>query len=202
MEQAGKALSTWNRGLSGAIRNHLSSRVTDDLFNRIHAILGDRFFEAYKGSDPDTFRNEWAAALADFKPLELERGLTMLARQKFVPTLGEFSLWCRPALDPEYAFHEAHACLMQRDKGMRGDWSHPAVWRAASTLSMEVRQQDYAKCRTRWRIELERQLSYGWGETVPEPPLQLTHQAARVRPPNEAERRKIAELLNKKKESQ
>lgn len=157
-------------------RNSLPSREIDDLFARIEGILGEKFMAFYAGADPEVFRNEWMAALADFKPIELNRGLVAMGRQKFVPTLGEFVLWCRPALDPEYAFHEAHACLMQRDRGLRGDWSHPAVWRAACAMSLEVRQQDYAKVRTRWKIALEREFAGGWGEPIPEPPLQLANE--------------------------
>lgn len=182
--------------MSGKTRNQLPTRLISDLFDRIHAILGDRFFDFYKGADPDVFRDEWGASLADFKPIELERGLVQMSRQKFVPTLGEFSQWCRPALDPEYAFHEAHACLMQRDKGLRGDWSHPAVWRAACALSMEVRQQDYAKVRTRWKLTLEREMAGGWGEAIPEPSLRL-NDSRKTRPPTDEERRKIRKMLGK-----
>lgn len=183
------------------MRNSLPSRVTDELFDRIHAILGDKFFDFYKGADPQVFRDEWSAALADFKPVELERGLVQMTRQKFVPTLGEFSQWCRPALDPEWAFHEAHACLMQRDQGKRGDWSHPAVWRAACALSLEVRQQDYAKVRTRWKLTLEREFAAGWGEPIPEPPLKLGHTPDEGTSTSEIamrERAKIREMLGKR----
>lgn len=177
------------------MRSHLSTRVLDDLFGRLHAMLGDKFFAAYASANPQVFRDEWAAALADFKPIEIERGLVQVSRQKFVPTLGEFSQWCRPALDPEYAFHEAYAALRQRDQGLLGDWSHPAVWRAASAMSLEVRQGDFAKVRGRWRVELERELSKGWSD-IPQPPMRLSDQT-KTRPPNEAERQKINKLLGK-----
>lgn len=173
--------------------------MIDDLLARIEAILGDKFMAFYAGADPQVFRDEWSAALADFKPVELERGLVQMSRQKFVPTLGEFSQWCRPALDPEYAFHEAFRCMQQRDRGLRGDWSHPAVWRAASTMALEVRQQDYAKVRTRWRVELDREFAAGWSD-IPEPPLKLTNDPTKTRPPTDAERAKIRELLGKGKQ--
>lgn len=179
------------------MRNTLSSRVTEELFKRIVAILGSRFSEAYKGVAPEVFQAEWSASLADFKPIEIERGLAQMAQQKFVPTLGEFSQWCRPCLDPEYAFHEAVRCFRQRDKGMVGDWSHPAVWRAASTMSLEVRQQDYRKVAARWRLELSAELAVGWGDAVPEPPLRIENRvvATNDSPAALAAREKIKKML-------
>lgn len=175
-------------------RNTLPSRVFDDLIKRINVVLGSKFQDFYAGADPQVFRNEWMAALADFKPVELDRGIAQMQKQKFVPTLGEFSQWCRPALDPEYAFYEAAVCLAQRDKGERGDWSHPAVWRAAQSMGMEVREGNYAKVRTRWKIALDREFANGWSD-IPDPPLKLGNDGAKLRGPNETERAKIRELL-------
>jgi hypothetical protein len=182
--------------LSGTVRASLPSTVFDDLIKRIAAVFGSKFQDFYAGADAKVFRDEWSAALADFKPIELERGLAQMESQKFVPTLGEFAQWCRPCLDPEWAFREAEHALAQRDRGQVGDWSHPAVWRAASALGMEVRSGDYAKVRVRWAYELKYELAQGWGEQPPPPPLRVTNQT-KTRPPNEEERAKIAKLLRK-----
>ena len=72
-----------------------------------------------------------------------------------------------------------------------GDWSHPAVWRAACAMSREVRSGDWHACRTRWAYTLKRELAQGWGEGVKPPAMRIDHQA-KTRAPTEAERRALA----------
>lgn len=172
----------------------------DGLFARMVAILGTKFADSFAKADPEVMRAEWAHYLADLKPVELERGLSEMASHKFAPTLGEFRLWCRPCLDPEWAFHHARECLMQRDQGAIGDWSHPAEWRAASELNMEVRRGDYGACRARWRVVLERELQAGWS-AIPEPPLKISdnRKTSGNSPVALEQRQKIAELLGRSK---
>ncbi len=173
----------------------------DDLWGRVHAILGAKFLDLFNGADMALAREEWSHALADMKPIELARGLDELATRKFPPTLGEFACLCRPILDPEWAFHHAFNCLMERDQGRIGNWTHPALWRAASTLSMEVRSADYAKVRVRWKLQLEKELAAGWGDgEIPPPPLAIGVSDKPVSGNSEValrERRRIAELLGK-----
>lgn len=153
----------------------------------------------------DLAKEEWALALADFKPVEIARGLDETAKRKFTPTLGEFANLCRPCLDPEWAFREAEHCMRQRDAGYVGDWSHPAVWRTASTLALEVRQSEYGKVKTRWSFLLKAELAKGWGEAVPQPPLRVSHDAAPVGGTSDValrERRRIAKLLGRTTEAE
>jgi hypothetical protein len=180
----------------------LPTRVLDDLFSRMHAILGAKWLDVFNGADLDIAREEWARALAGFMPVELSHGLDALAQRRFPPTLGEFACLCRPCLDHEWAFHHAHSCLMQRDKGETGDWSHPAEWRAASTLSLEVRRGDYASVRARWKVELEKQLKAGWGDMPPAPPLRIKddNQGTATSEVAIRERTKIAKMLGRLKE--
>lgn len=182
------------------MRTTLPERLIDDLLSRIQAAVGDRFFDNYKGSDPAVFRDEWAHALSDLKKHELERGLRELANAKFPPSLGEFRVMCRPCLDPEWAFHHAHLCLLERDKGEVGNWSHPAEWRAASVMSLEIRRGDYGACKGRWRVLLERELAAGWGEMPPVPPQRLSNGEV-TRPPTAEERQRIKEFQARVRES-
>lgn len=208
MDNAGsRALSTLNRGLSGTVRATLPTRVLDDLLARMHAILGAKFAEMYAGQkDAGVMREEWGHHLADMKPVELERGLRELASRKFPPTLGEFRLFCRPTLDPEWAFHHARVCLLQRDQGAIGDWSHPAEWRAAAEMSREVRVGEYATVRNRWKVLLEAELAKGWGagEIAPPPPLKIEDRTKTSgnSPAALEARAKLRAMFNKPKESQ
>lgn len=111
----------------------------------------------------------WAVELAGYTPREFKRGLAEVATRRFPPTLGEFAIFCRPCLEPEAAWWEAVYCLKQRDAGEVGDWTHTAVWRAASSMSNEVRSEDFAKHRGRWTAAMKRELARGWGEPVPVP---------------------------------
>lgn len=172
----------------------LPSRFLDALFDRLHAQLGAKFLDGFNGADMEIVREEWSAALGDMKPVELQRGLAETAQRKFAPTLGEFALLCRPCLDPEWAFHEAEHCLHQRDAGQVGDWSHPAVWRAACEMSPEIRRGQFRDVRTRWTYLLKRELAKGWGEEPPAPPLQLSD-GRTTRGPTEQERAKMREML-------
>src|SRR5690606_29526160 len=130
---------------------------------------------------------------AGYHECEIARGIAACRERTFAPTLGEFLKMCRPALDPEWAFYEAGDGLRQRDAGTIGDWSHPAVWRAACALSHEVRSGDFRAHRTRWTYTLKREFAAGWGEGVKPPAMRIEH-TAKVRGPTEKERAAIEAL--------
>lgn len=168
-----------------------------DLFERMGATIGpDRVAMLYQGTTPEAVQREWALGLAGFRGREFERGLQALRLRRYAPNLGEFALLCRPALDPEYAFWEAHAGLAARGRGELGRWSHPAVWRAACELSPEVRAGNYSACRKRWEMTLSREFAAGWGEPVPEPVKQIENSPTEVAMPSEV--RKWMAGLNRK----
>lgn len=129
---------------------------------------------------------EWAQSLAGFRPEELERGLAEMRNRKFIPTLGEFRVACRPALDPEAAWYEAEEGLKQRELGHRGEWTHPAIWRAACDMSLNIRSGEYARHRARWAAHLRRELARGWGDGVPPVPPRLSMSNASPSSPDSA----------------
>lgn len=139
-------------------------------------------------------RRTWAEHLAGFTKRELERGLKAVSESKFTPTLPEFKRMCRPCLDPETAWWEADHCLLQRDKGLVGDWTHPAVWRAARQMSSQIRGGDYQKHKTHWAVVLKRELAKGVGDGVPPPPQVLGYTPSPSRAPTEEEKRQHEEL--------
>lgn len=140
-------------------------------------------------------RRTWAEHLAGFTKRELQRGLAAVSERKFPPTLPEFKMLCRPALDPEVAWWEADHCLRQREQGLMGEWTHPAVWRAARSMSMEIRGGEYTKHRVRWAVLLKRELAKGFGDGIPEVDKRLAAPTPKpTRPPTEDEKRAIEEL--------
>jgi len=163
------------------------------VFDRLTAQLGAKVADLYANADPRKVQAEWAAGLASYHEAEISRGIAACRERAFAPTLGEFLRLCRPALDPEWAWHEAGDCLRQREAGQVGDWSHPAVWRAACTMNTEVRSGDYQRHRTRWTYTLKREFAAGWGEGVKPPAMRIEHNV-KTRGPTEAERAALASL--------
>ncbi|WP_423454298.1 hypothetical protein [Ottowia sp. VDI28] len=186
------ALSTLNP-TSLAEARPIPRKLIAEVFDRLQAQLGGKMADLYAGADLRLVQDEWGAGLAGFQPKEIERGVAMCRERAFAPTLGEFLRMCRPAVDPEYAWLEAGDCLRQRDAGLVGDWSHPAVWRAASKMGPEVRSGDWRAHRTRWTYNLRRELAAGWGEAPPRPLPAITHNAT-TRGPTPAERAAMASL--------
>lgn len=165
------------------------------VFERLGGQLGAKVADLYANQNPEAVQEEWAAGMAGLHPEEIARGIAACRERVFAPTLGEFLNLCRPGLNPEWAWHEAADCLRQRDAGQRGDWSHPAIWRTACTMSPEVRGGDYQRNRTRWIYTLRREFAAGWGDGVPPPAMRVTHNAA-VRGPGAKEREALASLRN------
>lgn len=179
----------------------LSSSAVEYLFSELANMLGAAALgRMFAGSDTGSrdwaksVKETWANHLAGFTKRELARGLAAVSERKFPPTLPEFKLLCRPALDPEVAWYEAEHCLRQREEGLMGDWTHPAVWRAGRVLAAEIRAGEYAKNRVRWAVLLKRELMRGFGDGVPEPAMRLTVEQAQTRPPTDEERRQLDAL--------
>lgn len=171
------------------------------LFERIEGAIGNKAAALYEGATPEVVQAEWAEALAGFSDVEVMRGLAEVRKRPFAPNAGEFARMCRPALDPEYAWHEAGECLRQRDalgadgKPQAGDWSHPAVFRAANRMAQEVRGGDYRANRVRWGFILAREFAAGWGDPVEPPTLKVEHKPS-LGPPPAAVREQMALILN------
>lgn len=179
----------------------LARRYVGRVFDRLYNAVGNRVSDVYAGRPPEDVQGEWAAGLAGFNEVEIARGIAEVRKARFAPNLGEFLRMCRPALDAEYAWHEAGECLRQRDKldadgnPQAGDWSHPAVFRAANRMSMEVRGGDYKAHRVRWGFVLSREFAAGWGDPI-EPPKLAIESKPKLGPPPASVREQMALILS------
>lgn len=162
-----------------------AAALTQDFLERLGSIVGkSKLGQAIGSVNPDLALQAWYAGLADLTSAELERGLRACLSRQWAPTIGEFRLLCRPSLDPETAWLEAHDGLAARARGRVGEWSHPAVWRAACAMGYEIRTGNYATCRKRWERVLEREFAAGWGDDVPPVSKSITNAAtAKAMPP-------------------
>lgn len=200
MEQVMTALSTPKPALSAEFAPVPQGAIRE-LIRALNAQLGTKLADMFEGVAPADVEIEWSAQLAGFRSEEIERGLAVVSERRFPPTLGEFKNFCRPALDPEYAWYEAAAGMRARAAGKRGVWSHPAVYRAAKNFDYELRRRSFADCRTRWSMELRRQFAAGWGEPVPDPVLAIENQPIKGGAPSPQVRAHIARILGKKEEA-
>lgn len=183
MQNVTQALSTWTPE-SSADEPSVPQSWVEAIFTRLHAQLGAKVADLYAGVPPETVKAEWAQALGGFQPSEISRGLKACQTRVFAPTLGEFLRLCRPALDPEVAFIEAGHCLRQRDAGEVGDWTHPAVFRTAVQMGLEVRRGDYKAVRRRWEHLLQCEMSKPW-QDVESPAPRLANEAKTSPPTTE-----------------
>lgn len=149
------------------------------LFQRIRGQLGNKFAEMF-AADLPTALEEWAMGLVGFRQHEIDRGLTECSNRKFAPTLGEFKHFCRPTLDPQFAWLEAVDGIKARDKGETGEWSHPAVYRAVMAMSYDFRRGSFQQLRVQWERILTKEFENGWGDPVLPVPERVEHQPART----------------------
>lgn len=138
---------------------------------------GSKFSDAYSGVPQPLLRRAWAKALVGYTEAEILRGTNALLSSKWVPTLPEFLLMCRPALNYEQAYYEAIDQLAAREAGT-DQWSTPAIYWAAIQMATDIRLQPYKALATRWAWILDRavaDVASGRLGGVPVRPLAVTY---------------------------
>lgn len=140
------------------------------LIENLHMLYGSKFMQQWEGIEKPKLAQFWADELNGFTAPEIKKGLAACRERPFPPTLPEFMVLCRPPIRSDAAFHEAVYCLRQRQKGERGDWSHPAIFYA----TLKVGQYDmlgasYSQMRSRWDRALADELAKGEWEPIPDP---------------------------------
>lgn len=131
----------------------------DHLFNRLDGLYPHRWRSAF-GSEQAiaNWRQAWADGFAEegLTLDEIRIGLAACRRMfDWPPSFAEFVKACRPAMDYERAFIEAQEQMRLREDG-RDEWSSPAVFWAASSMSWELRCSAYGAVKTRWRAALDK----------------------------------------------
>lgn len=125
----------------------------------------------------ENWKRSWAAILdADgVIPSQVGAGIRacMKTYKEWPPTGQQFSDACNPPVDPVAAYYEAIAGLEARGKGEVGEWSHPAIYWAASKLARDLMGQSYAQVSGRWTATIKAQLARKEWEEIPPPRLAL-----------------------------
>lgn len=148
----------------------LPTHWTEKLIQKMHILYGAKFAQQWESVPRETMVQAWAEELAGFTGEELATGLAACKQKTFPPTLPEFMKLCRPWMDPEVAFHEAVTGMQDRAKGEKGNWSHPAIFYAATTIgAYDLLNNGYQVLKTRWTNALEFQLKQQNWKPIPEP---------------------------------
>jgi hypothetical protein len=145
------------------------------VFDQLGGQMGAKLAALYGKVNPALVRAEWSRGLASLSNDEIERGLEACLTRQFAPTLGEFMHLCRPSLDGEIAWTEAEEGLKARRQGEHGEWSHPAVYRAARVMSETLRLGNYRANRNRWEHVLRTEFAKGFVEPVPPVPVPIVN---------------------------
>lgn len=203
MQTIAQALSTVRRGGLTTAPDLPASAVAA-IFDSLKGQFSAKMADMWEGVPWPLIEREWCAGLAGFAKSEILRGVEECRTRTFPPTLGEFVKLCRPATDPEFAWHEAVDGLAERDRvdddgrPLRGTWTHPGVFFAASRMSSEVRGGDYHRHRIRWARVLKQELAHGF-RPIPEPAMPLAS-PSRPAPLTEDRRAYHAQLSQKIRE--
>ncbi|MDB5777588.1 MAG: hypothetical protein JWP38_3721 [Herbaspirillum sp.] len=172
--------------------------MMDHLYNRLDGAYPHKWRSNFPNTDAiDNWKVSWAEAFEEegITPNDIRAGLKACrSKYDWPPSCAEFIKACRPSIDPMVAYYEAVAGCQARSKGEVGEWSHPAIFWAARTLSHDLLSQTYSQVKVRWELSLAEQMEKAEWEEIPKPMKQL---AAPGR--GDLSREKAAELIREHK---
>lgn len=145
----------------------------DALMDKMLLSFGKKFLDQWAGVDTEKLYRHWANELGGFTREELARGAAALGVATFPPTLPEFKKLCRPGIDSLAAYHEAVEGCRARERGEIGNWSHPAIFWAASAMAYDLKQLAYNVIAKRWETALHAEMSKGEWSAIPAPMIAL-----------------------------
>jgi hypothetical protein len=144
------------------------------LFDLMLTTYGKHFVDQWAAAEPEKLKAHWAEKLAGYTAAEIKRGIDALDGLKFPPTLPEFQKLCRPPVDPLAAYYEAVNGIAMRERGEKGNWTHPAIfWASLAVGAFDLKSSAYPQIQGRWKTALEAEMRKGKWVDIPEPVLSL-----------------------------
>ena len=140
----------------------------EKLFANMSMIYGNRMESMWKGMDSAQVLQFWHMKLEEMTPEEFTRGVKALDRHEYPPTLPQFIKLCRPDIDFTSAYYEAVKGVQARREGKKGEWSHPAIFWAASSMAFDLLNQSKSQVEGRWKEALSKQLEKSSWKEIPE----------------------------------
>lgn len=150
----------------------LGISLVDHLFNRLDGAYPDKWRRNFANQQAiDNWAESWVEAFEEERitPDDVRAGLRE-CRKRFTwpPSCAEFITACRPSLDTLVAYHEAVAGMTARGKGEIGEWSHPAIYWAASSMRADLMNCTHAQIKAKWEVSLAGQMKMGaWADIPP-----------------------------------
>lgn len=145
----------------------------DRLWERFVTRYGSKFTDMWKGIDPDNLKQAWSEELAGYTADELRRGLELCKAKDWPPTLPEFMKLCRPPMNYEAAYREAHLNIVKKDRGDVPEWSSKAIyWAYVQFGHFDLRNSEWTTARKRWMDMLDELIATERDKGLPEIPDQ------------------------------
>jgi hypothetical protein len=161
--------------------NPILREVVTSIFDEMLLDYGNKFTAQWGGVEPEKLVDHWCRGLKGYTPSEIKRGLIEQKKSEWPPTLPQFKNMCRKEIDFLKTYYEALEGLQARAKGEIGNWSHPAVFWAASAISFDLMNQTYSQMKIRWEVALNEQLSKGEWALIPAPALRIENSRNSIR---------------------
>ena len=155
----------------------LGISMMDHLYNRLDGAYPHKWRSNFPDEQAiDNWAESWVEAFEEegITPADVKTGLKA-CRNRFAwpPSCAEFIQACKPFGDTIGTYHQAVAGLEARAKGERGEWSHPAIYWAATLLQRDLMGLTFAAVKDRWAAALAAQLARTEWADIPEPRQQL-----------------------------
>lgn len=138
------------------------------ILHKMKMLFGSQFDELWRGVDYAEMVTFWEQKLRGFSREELIRGYNALDTQKRPPNVPVFLKLCRPDVNFESAYFEAVKGISDRRVGKVGEWSHPAIFWAAASMTHDLLNMSHGQVKPRFDAKLEKELQKGQWEPIPE----------------------------------
>jgi len=149
----------------------------DHLYNRLDGLYPHKWRSNFQNQQAiDNWCASWAESFEEegITPNDVKAGLKACrTRYDWPPSCAEFIKACKPEVDPMVAYYEAVNGVGERERGKTGEWSHPAIFWAAATMSYDLQHLPYASVKTRWERALAEQMQKGTWAEIPVPMIAL-----------------------------
>jgi hypothetical protein len=152
---------------NSTIRTPLPRTWIEKIFHKMLLDYGKKFVDQWGNIDLEDLLAHWANELSGYSGKEIQGGLTRMAQNDWPPSLPEFKKMCRPPINVLAAYHEAVHGLLKRKYGHPCEWSHPAIYWAATPMAFELESQTFAQVRHRWEMALTKELAHEQWPPIP-----------------------------------
>lgn len=137
----------------------------EKIFERLLAYYGRQFADMWASADVVSVKRVWAQELGHLKPEQIASGLKACLANRFPPSLPEFLMLCRPAIDNERGWSKAVFLMMSYRQGIQVVWPDNRLYWAAVAIGNDFGKATWEQQRARWQNACE----YASDAEVPTP---------------------------------